>query len=100
MAVNYVIAADVIDVTVDSPKPEDIFLVDSNVWYWMTYTRASQASPRSKPMNYQTLYYPAFVNKVIATSAKLYQAICVVRKSLWFKVVTKSSNCIYPTVLL
>lgn len=41
MAVNYVIAADIIDVRVDTPKPEDVFLVDSNVWYWMTYTKAS-----------------------------------------------------------
>ena len=30
----------------------------------------------------------------------LYRAICVVWNCLWFRVVTKTSNCIYPAVLL
>ena len=71
MSVNYVITADVIDIRTDSPKPEDVFLVDSNVWYWMTYTRASLV------METWTLSrvrdYPSFVNKAITTSAKLYR---------------------------
>ena len=29
-----------------------------------------------------------------------YRAICVVWNCLWFRVVTKTSNCIYPAVLL
>lgn len=71
MSVNYVIAADVIDVRVDSPKPEDVFLVDSNVWYWMTYTKASLVmEPWSQS---RVRDYPAFVNKAISTSAKLYR---------------------------
>jgi len=71
MSVNYVITADVVDIRTDSPKPEDVFLVDSNVWYWMTYTRASLV------METWTLSrvrdYPSFVNKAITTSAKLYR---------------------------
>ncbi len=71
MAVNYVIAADIIDVRVDAPKPEDVFLVDSNVWYWMTYTKASLVmEPWSQS---RVRDYPAFVNKAIATRAKLYR---------------------------
>jgi len=71
MTVNYVIAADVIDVKVDLPKPEDVFLVDSNVWYWMTYTKASLVM---KPWAQSRLRdYPSFVNKAISTSAKLYR---------------------------
>jgi len=71
MAVNYVIVADVIDIRVDSPKPEDVFLVDSNVWYWMTYTRASLVM---EPWTLSRVRdYPGFVNKAIATSAKLYR---------------------------
>jgi len=71
MTVNYVIAADVIDVKVDSPKQEDVFLVDSNVWYWMTYTRASLVM---EPWTLSRVRdYPAFVNKAIATSATLYR---------------------------
>ncbi|MHC5611951.1 MAG: PIN domain-containing protein [Nostoc sp.] len=41
MAVNYIVQADVIDITADSPQTGDIFLVDTNVWYWLTYPPAS-----------------------------------------------------------
>jgi len=70
MAVNYdVIAADIIDIRVDTPKAEDVFLVDSNVWYWMTYTRASLGI---KPWMRRHVHdYPAFVNKAITARAKL-----------------------------
>jgi len=71
MTVNYVIAADVIDIKVDLPKSGDVFLVDSNVWYWMTYTKASIVM---KPWAQSRLRdYPSFVNKAISTGAKLYR---------------------------
>ena len=71
MAVNYVIAADVVDIRVDSPKPEDVFLVDSNVWYWMTYTRASLVMELRRQRLVRV--YPAFVNEAIAAGTKLYR---------------------------
>ncbi len=71
MAVNYVIAADIIDVRVDTPKAEDVFLVDSNVWYWMTYTKASLSNQQQTLRRVRD--YSAFVNKAIAVSAKLYR---------------------------
>jgi len=71
MAVNYVIDADIIDIRVDTPEPEDIFLVDSNVWYWMTYTKASLSN--KPPRTYQVSDYPRFVAKAIAANAKLYR---------------------------
>ena len=43
MAVNYNIQANVVDIRKDLPKSNDVFLVDTNVWYWITYTRASQS---------------------------------------------------------
>ena len=71
MSVNYVIAADVIDIKIDLPKSGDVFLVDSNVWYWMTYTKASIVM---KPWAQSRLRdYPSFVNKAISTGAKLYR---------------------------
>jgi len=91
MAVNYVIAADVIDITVDSPKPEDVFLVDSNVWYWMTYTRASLVM---EPWTLSRVRdYPAFVNKAIATSAKLYR--CALSFSELAHIIEKSEREIF-----
>ena len=66
MAVNYVITADIIDVRIDTPKQEDIFLVDSNVWYWMTYTKASLSN---QPQTLRRVRdYSAFVNNAIAVS--------------------------------
>ncbi|MEH1850314.1 MAG: PIN domain-containing protein [Nostoc sp.] len=41
MTVNYTVKADVIDIATDSPQKGDIFLVDTNVWYWLTYPPAS-----------------------------------------------------------
>lgn len=40
MAINYIVLARVVDITADAPKAEDSFLVDTNVWYWLTYSSA------------------------------------------------------------
>lgn len=72
MAINYTIEATVIDITHDTPKTEDIFLVDTNVWYWMTYTRASQRI--KPPLQYQTNIYPTYTNSALAVGAKIYQS--------------------------
>ncbi|MGJ5673940.1 MAG: hypothetical protein ACR9NN_10075 [Nostochopsis sp.] len=66
MAVNYIVQADVIDITVDSPQTGDIFLVDTNVWYWLTYPPASlSAQP------YQISSYPNYIAGTVAVGATL-----------------------------
>ena len=35
------ILADVVDIRNDTPKSDDVFMVDTNVWYFTTYTKAS-----------------------------------------------------------
>jgi len=72
MAVNYIIHAEVVDITRDTPRTEDAFLVDTNVWYWMTYTRASQSA--RPPALYQTTNYPAYTNAALAAGARIYQS--------------------------
>ncbi|WP_138225700.1 PIN domain-containing protein [Paenibacillus algicola] len=69
MSTNYIIESDVIDIRADQPKPEDIFLVDTNVWYWLTYSRASIAP--SPPLNHQTTHYPSYIAKAIGAGSKL-----------------------------
>lgn len=69
MPVNYVIGADIIDIRVDTPRPEDVFLVDSNVWYWVAYTKASLVSQPSVLARSQN--YSAFINKAITAGAEL-----------------------------
>lgn len=70
MPVNYTVCADVIDIRQDSPKSDDVFLVDTNVWYWLTYTRASQAD--RPPMSYQINDYPSYIAKALAAKSHLH----------------------------
>jgi hypothetical protein len=47
MTVTLNIQAEVIDVRTDMPQPGDIFFVDTNVWFWQTYTNASISNPNA-----------------------------------------------------
>lgn len=66
MAINYVIQADVIDIHTDVPKSTDAFMVDSNVWFWVTYSGAS-----TQAMRYQIVSYPNYVSNALAAGASL-----------------------------
>lgn len=65
----YSVQAMVTDIRSDTPKTGEQFLVDTNVWYWMTYTRAS-ACPTT-PRRYQTLDYPSYVAQIFGTGGEL-----------------------------
>jgi len=71
MPVNYTVVAEVVDITVDTPKPTDVFFVDTNVWYWMTYTRASMAS--RPPSSHQIVNYPSYISNALAAKSRLFQ---------------------------
>ncbi len=71
MAVNYNVLANVIDIRQDTPKLDDIFLVDTNVWYWLTYTRASQAD--YPPRSYQINDYPTYISKALSAKSQLHR---------------------------
>jgi predicted nucleic acid-binding protein len=66
MAVNYTIQADVLDIGADTPRATDAFLVDTNVWFWMTYPTAGQSA-----IPYQLTSYPNYVNTALASGAKI-----------------------------
>ncbi|MFH1953769.1 MAG: hypothetical protein ABIL06_19390 [Pseudomonadota bacterium] len=66
MAINYIIQADVVHIASDTPKATDIFLVDTNVWFWMTYPTASQSA-----IPYQLTRYPDYVNRALGNRAKI-----------------------------
>lgn len=65
MPVNYAIQADVIDITVDSPRQGDIFFVDTNVWYWLTYPPASLSA------NSYQLGYSSYIADAVTAGATL-----------------------------
>jgi predicted nucleic acid-binding protein len=66
MPLNYTVQAEVVDIRSDAPKKEDIFLVDTNAWYWYTYTNASISS---RP--YQINDYPSYISKTISANSLL-----------------------------
>lgn len=72
MAINYTVQAEVVDITTDTPKAGDTFLVDTNVWYWMTYSRASQRV--RSPAYYQTSNYPYYCNAALRAGARIFQS--------------------------
>lgn len=69
MAVNYTIEADIIDIQVDIPNTLDHFLIDTNVWYWMTYTKAAQSARA-----YQISAYPNYTNLALANNSKIFHS--------------------------
>lgn len=71
MVINLTVKAQVVDIRVDTPFPEDRFLIDTNVWYWLTYTRASLASKIKPPKWYQTNYYPGYLKKALSAKSEL-----------------------------
>lgn len=66
MSVIYNVQASVVDIRNDHPAEDDIFLVDTNVWYWQTYTKASLSA-----QSYQTAYYPSYLQTALNNSSSL-----------------------------
>lgn len=66
MTVNYTVQAEVVDIRFDQPKKDDIFLVDTNVWYWLTYTKASTSANY-----YQITDYPTYIAKALSVESLL-----------------------------
>jgi len=54
MTVHYQVVADVVDIQNDQPRTGDAFLVDTNVWFWLSYTKAM-------PAPYQKACYPPYI---------------------------------------
>jgi len=59
----------VVDITRLRPRSTDVFLVDTNVWYWLTYTRASTTARA-----YQVQHYPDFISRALTAKAILHYA--------------------------
>ncbi|BAZ79137.1 hypothetical protein PN497_11310 [Sphaerospermopsis kisseleviana CS-549] len=61
-----IIQADIIDIKTDTPQQSDIFFVDTNIWFWQTYTNAAFKAKR-----YQITDYPNYINKTRQNGATL-----------------------------
>lgn len=69
MPVRLTVRATVVDMSVDRPRHTDVFLIDTQVWYWLAYARASSGS--MAPQRYQIRTYPQYVHAATATGARL-----------------------------
>lgn len=72
MTIKYVVRAQIVDITRDTPKLKDAFLVDTHVWYWMIYARAKRSS--TPPQQYQISAYPSYTNTAFNIGAQLFQS--------------------------
>lgn len=69
MPPQYPVRADVIDIRTDAPQATDEFLVDTNVWCWLVYTRIALGS--RPPSQAKVLSYSGYVNQVLTRGAQL-----------------------------
>lgn len=70
MPVQYRVQADVVDLRRYSPSSGESYLVDTNAWYWTTYSRAILGA--SQPRYYQATDYPAFILRSLRAGASLW----------------------------
>ncbi len=63
------VRATVIDITSDQSREGDRFLVDTQVWYWLTYSRSQNTT--QPPQNYQVEQYPTYIRQSIAAKSNL-----------------------------
>ncbi len=64
------VQASVVDIQTDRPQPGDRFLVDTNVWYWLTYTRS--ANTARPPQNYQVNQYPKYIRSALNAQSQIF----------------------------
>lgn len=68
MPINFSVQANVIDIRHDTPQASDIFFVDTNVWFWQTYTNASLSHPSALT---KITEYSTYLNLALTTGATL-----------------------------
>ncbi len=65
------VQAEIIDISIDQPKAQDRFFVDSNVWFWVGYSRVSMSGARP----YQTKYYPNYLTNALNSQSTLLKCV-------------------------
>jgi hypothetical protein len=70
MPAGFQVRASVVDIRTDVPTHLDAFFVDTNVWFWTTYSNVSFSS--RPPRYYQTTLYPQYLQAALANGSTLY----------------------------
>jgi hypothetical protein len=61
-----VVRAQIVDIRADTPKDSDVFLVDTNAWYWLFYSRASVSRTPAQAN------YPSYLKAAIGAKSTLH----------------------------
>ena len=67
---NYAVNAAVVDVRRDTPGPGDKFLIDTNILYWVTYTKASTAG--RPPKARKVTSYSSYLERAVTAGSSMY----------------------------
>jgi hypothetical protein len=67
VAINYVVKADVVDIQSDRPRPFDGLLIDSNIWFWMTYNGAGLGN------DWRARAYPNYLRAARRVKVKIFR---------------------------
>ncbi len=69
---NYqpIVRANVVDIQTDRPQKSDRFLIDTNAWYWLTYSRSEDTFRPAK--TYQVRQYPRYINRALKEMSTLF----------------------------
>jgi predicted nucleic acid-binding protein len=61
-----VVRAQIVDIRADTPKDSDVFLVDTNAWYWLFYSRASVSLSPAQAN------YPGYLKAALSAKSMLH----------------------------
>ncbi len=70
MPVRYVVQAQVVDLQEDAPRTGDVFFVDTNVWLWTCYAKATLGMTHQRRQ--QTTGYAGYLNRCARAGAVLH----------------------------
>ena len=65
MPITYNINANIVDIKSDTPKPTDFFFIDTNVWFWTSYSKATGKT-------YQQIQYPNYIKSLLKNNSKIF----------------------------
>jgi predicted nucleic acid-binding protein len=69
--IRYTIEARIVDISTDTPNSTDCFLVDTNVWFWMTYANAGYNELQRERLANTMSIYADYINAAYRANAKL-----------------------------
>jgi hypothetical protein len=90
------VRATVISILDDTPRPEDVFLLDTNVLYWTCYTRALDLASAQR-QDHKARAYSDYVNRALLAGAQLTK--CVVSLTELAHVIERDEYAIFQPTL-